>query len=119
MLWQRVISSKRLSLMDAESGAALVEFTLFAPILLAIAVYTMDFGLLFFTKVEVQNAAQAGAQYAIVANDSNSTNISNAVTRATNFTAVRAHLMAVLGLSSIDRGNVLLGQLRNVQHRDL
>jgi Flp pilus assembly protein TadG len=72
------------------SGAAMVEFTIFAPMLLAMAVYTMDYGLLAFSKMEVQNAAQAGAQYATVNNSYDSTAISTAVTSATNFTAVTA-----------------------------
>ena len=73
---------------DGISGGALVEFTVFAPMLLAIAIYTMDFGLLTYSKMEVQNAAQAGAQYAIVNNGYDSTAISSAVTNATKFTAV-------------------------------
>lgn len=73
---------------DGTSGAALVEFTIFAPMLLAIAIYTMDFGLLVFSKMEVQNAAQAGAQYAIANNGYDSIAISSAVTNATKFTAI-------------------------------
>jgi Flp pilus assembly protein TadG len=72
------------------SGAALVEFTIFAPMLLAMAIYTMDYGLLTFNMMEVQNAAQAGAQYAVVNNSYDSTAISTAVTGATKFTAVTA-----------------------------
>jgi Flp pilus assembly protein TadG len=77
--------------MTGESGAALVEFTVFAPMLVAIAVYTMDFGLLHYAKMEVQNAAQAGAEYAIVNNGYDPLNIApilSAVTGATKFTAV-------------------------------
>jgi Flp pilus assembly protein TadG len=73
---------------DGISGGAMVEFTVFAPILLTMAIYTMDFGLLMFSKMEVQNAAQAGAQYAIANNGYDSTAISSAVTNATKFTAV-------------------------------
>src|SRR6266481_1940161 len=73
---------------DGISGGALVEFTVFMPMLLAMAIYTMDFGLLTYSKMEVQNAAQAGAQYAIVNNGYDSTAISSAVTNATKFTAV-------------------------------
>ena len=73
---------------DGTSGAAMVEFTIFAPMLLAMAIYTMDYGLLVFNKMEVQNAAQAGAQYAIVNNGYDSPAISTAVTNATKFTAV-------------------------------
>jgi Flp pilus assembly protein TadG len=72
------------------SGAAMVEFTIFGPMLLAMAVYTMDYGLLRFKQMEVQNAAQAGAQYAVVNNGYDSAAVSTAVTGATNFTAVTA-----------------------------
>ena len=47
-------------------GAALVEFTLFASILLVMAIYAMDFGLYFSKWMAVQNAAQAGGQYVMV-----------------------------------------------------
>jgi Flp pilus assembly protein TadG len=50
---------------DGIAGAALVEFTIFLPILLVMSIYTMDFGLYFYYKMQVQNAAQAGVQYAI------------------------------------------------------
>jgi Flp pilus assembly protein TadG len=73
---------------DGISGAAMVEFTIFAPMLLTIAIYTMDFGLLIFSKMEVQNAAQAGIQYAIMTNGYDSAAISTAVTSATKFTAI-------------------------------
>ena len=49
---------------DGISGAALVEFTLFAPLLVITSIYTMDFGLYYFKQME--NAAQASAQYAVV-----------------------------------------------------
>jgi Flp pilus assembly protein TadG len=51
---------------DGISGAALVEITIFAPMLLVSSIYIMDYGLYFFKQMEVQNAAQASAQYAIV-----------------------------------------------------
>jgi Flp pilus assembly protein TadG len=70
------------------SGAALVEFTVFAPMLLAVAIYTMDFGLLFFNKMEVQNAAQAGSHYAIVNSGYDAAKISSAMTKATKFTTI-------------------------------
>jgi Flp pilus assembly protein TadG len=52
-------------LMSGEEGAALVEATIIAPILVAMGVYLADFGLLFYNKMEMQNAAQAGAQWAM------------------------------------------------------
>lgn len=73
---------------DGTSGAALVEFAIFCPILIALAIPTMDLGLLIFNKMEVHYAAQAGAQYAIGKVSYDATAISTAVTNATRFTAV-------------------------------
>jgi Flp pilus assembly protein TadG len=70
------------------SGSALVEFAVLAPLLVTLAVYTVDFGLLAFSKMEVQNAAQAGAQYAIGKAGYDSTAIASAVTAASRFTTI-------------------------------
>src|SRR4051812_22720068 len=51
---------------DGTSGSALVEFTIFAPVLVVASIYTADFGLYYLYQARVQNAAQAGAQYAIL-----------------------------------------------------
>jgi Flp pilus assembly protein TadG len=71
------------------AGAALIEFTIFAPLLVIMSIYTMDFGLLFFKKMDVQNAAQAGVDWA-VANRGiyDPSAISSAVTHATNYSAI-------------------------------
>ena len=50
---------------DGTAGAVLVEATIFVPILVVMSVYVMDFGLTFYNKIEMQNAAQAGAQWAV------------------------------------------------------
>ena len=50
---------------EGTEGAALVEATIFVPILVAMCVYTADFGLIFYNEMEVQNIAQAGAQWAM------------------------------------------------------
>ena len=50
---------------EGTAGAVLVEATIIVPILVVMSVYAIDFGLLFYNKMEVQNAAQAGAQWAI------------------------------------------------------
>ena len=47
-----------------QKGAALVEFALVAPFLVALAIGGFDFGLVFFQKQKVASAAHAGAQYA-------------------------------------------------------
>jgi hypothetical protein len=50
---------------DGTSGSALIEFTIFAPVIVVAGIYSADFGLYYFHQARVQNAAQAGAQYAI------------------------------------------------------
>src|ERR1051326_8280936 len=73
---------------NGTSGAASVEMTLLVPLLLILAIYGMDFGLVSFIQMEVQHAAQAGAQYAIGQVSYDSSKISTAVTSATRLTAV-------------------------------
>jgi Flp pilus assembly protein TadG len=74
---------------DGIAGAALVEFTVVAPLLVVMSIYTMDFGLYLWSQMEVQNAAQVGVDWAIANHVFNSTDISNAVSSNTahyNFT---------------------------------
>jgi Flp pilus assembly protein TadG len=54
------------SLAGNTEGAALIEITLFMPILAFMAVAIIDFGLYFSYSIQVKNAAQAGAQSAII-----------------------------------------------------
>jgi Flp pilus assembly protein TadG len=53
------------SLANDTSGAVLMEITLFMPILVLMAVAIINFGLYFLYAIQVENAAQAGAQWAI------------------------------------------------------
>jgi|ERR1700722_18624458 Flp pilus assembly protein TadG len=53
------------SLARDTAGAALVEITLFMPILVLMAVAIINFALYFSYSIQVENAAQAGAQWAI------------------------------------------------------
>src|SRR4051812_3421382 len=69
------------------AGAAFVEFTLFAPMLVIASIYTMDFGLAFYYKMELQNVAQAGAQWAITNRVYNSSDIQTAGQNATKLPA--------------------------------
>ena len=73
---------------EGEVGAALLEFTLLGPLLIVAAIYVMDFGLIFFTKMEVRDAAMAGAQYAIITNGYDPSAITSAAQKATKFTAI-------------------------------
>jgi Flp pilus assembly protein TadG len=72
------------------SGSALVEFALLGPVLIALAIFAMDFGLYVFSKMQVQEAAQAGAQYVIGQGTYNAGAISTAVTNASRYTSITA-----------------------------
>ena len=71
-----------------EAGSALVEFTLVAPMLVAMSIYTMDFGLFYYREMQVQNAAQAGVDWAIANHIYNNAAVNTAVTNATNYTNI-------------------------------
>ena len=47
-------------------GQALVEFALVVPVLMLILLITVDFGRLFFTYIQINNAAREGAAYGSV-----------------------------------------------------
>jgi Flp pilus assembly protein TadG len=70
-------------------GVAAVELALIVPLLLLMGLALFDFGEAIYTKTEVQNAAQAGAQYA-VAHGFDANSVSAAVQAATNFASVSA-----------------------------
>jgi Flp pilus assembly protein TadG len=68
-------------------GVAAVEFSIVAPLLIAMLIGTIDYGTGFYRKMQVQNAAHAGAEYALL-NGFDSSAITNAVLNATNFSGV-------------------------------
>ncbi|WP_210317526.1 MULTISPECIES: TadE/TadG family type IV pilus assembly protein [unclassified Bradyrhizobium] len=70
-------------------GAAAIEFAIMIPLLSLMVVSVSDIGLAVYRKMQVEGAAQAGAQYAI-ARGFDVGSISNAVTNATNSTAIIA-----------------------------
>ena len=72
---------------DGTAGAALVEATIIVPILVVMSIYVMDFGLLFYSKMEMQNAAQAGAQWAVANRTYNCSDIQVAAQYATKLPA--------------------------------
>jgi Flp pilus assembly protein TadG len=73
---------------DGIAGAALIEFTLVAPLLVVMSIYTMDFGFFFYRQMQVQNAAQAGVGWVMANHIYNNAGISAAVTNATNYTDI-------------------------------
>src|SRR6185312_12645479 len=72
-----------------DSGVAAIEFAVLGAVLCLIVVAIGDLGMGFYSYMQVQNSAQAGAQYAAV-HGFNSANISNAVTNATSTTGITA-----------------------------
>lgn len=65
------------------SGLSGIEFAIIAPLLALMFIVTVDIGVGFYTKMEVEAAVQAGAEYAAL-NGFNSSNITSAVSNATN-----------------------------------
>jgi len=85
----RTRKQRRLGRLRRPAGAATavtsVEFALAVPILLALLMPVADLGLAYSQQIQVQQAAQAGAQYASLHpwNSTSVTSITNAVTAAT------------------------------------
>jgi Flp pilus assembly protein TadG len=65
------------------SGVAAIEFGIVVPILVLMVIAAVDIGMGFYRKMQVEDAAQAGAQWAIK-NGFDANAITNAVTSATS-----------------------------------
>jgi len=65
------------------SGAAAVEFALLAPTLIAVLLPMVDLGIGAYKRMRVQDAAEAGAQYALV-HGYNTSSITSAAQNATS-----------------------------------
>lgn len=70
-------------------GVSSVEFALAVPLLVTILSLLVDFGMGFYQKMQVEDSAQAGAQYALL-HGWNSDSIQSAVTSATTLSGVSA-----------------------------
>jgi len=78
----------------SEQGSALVELALCLPLLVLILVGTVDFARVFYTAIELQNGARAGAQYGAsnTARSSDTAGMqSNATSAATDIVADPIH----------------------------
>jgi Flp pilus assembly protein TadG len=81
---------RRLKLLEGDrSGVSTVEFALATPFLIAVLTLLVDFGMGFYEKMQVEIAAQAGTQYALV-HGWDSDAIQNAVTSATTVSGLAA-----------------------------
>ena len=73
----------------ARDGLGAVEMGFIAPVLLLLLLGILDFGMAFWQQMEIGNAADAGAQWAMT-NTFDVTKITNIATHATNLSAVQA-----------------------------
>jgi Flp pilus assembly protein TadG len=83
------LPSPLVRLLRQPSGNAAIEFALIAPFLMAVLIGVVDLGTALYKRMEVVNAAHAGAQYAVV-KGWDSTAIQNAVTAATSLASISA-----------------------------
>jgi len=74
---------------DGVRGTAAIEFAILATILIMLMICTVDIGMGFYRKMQVQNAAQVGAQYAMLHGFSTSS-IGAAVAAATSYPNISA-----------------------------
>ena len=72
-----------------EKGTAAIEFGIVATILCSLLLGVIDFGMGYWEKIQVGNAARAGGEYAI-ANGWNQSGITTAVTKATGLNSITA-----------------------------
>ncbi len=88
----RHVASTLSGLTRAKGGTAAVEFALAVPVLLGLLVPVVDLGIAFSQQIQVQQAAQAGAQYAAGHpwNTNSSTKIADAVTAASTQPGIAA-----------------------------
>ena len=74
---------------DGRSGIAAIEFAIVSPMLVLLFICTADLSLGIYRKMQVQNAAQSGAAYAMLYGFAQ-TSISSAVANATGYSSVAA-----------------------------
>lgn len=85
----RILGRDFIRAVNDTAGAAAVEFGFMIPIFGLMVISVTDIGLSVYRKMQVEQAAQVGAQYAVVHGFDTSA-ISTAVTSASNATAVIA-----------------------------
>jgi Flp pilus assembly protein TadG len=59
------LSSRSLRILSDNKGVAAIEFGVLMPVLVLMAVAAIDLGMGFYRKMQVEYAAQAGAQWAV------------------------------------------------------
>jgi len=76
------VRTRLAALLGASDGSVAIEFSIAAPVLAIMFVPMIDIGMAVYQQMQVQDAAQAGAQFAM-AHGWNSSSIQSAVTNAT------------------------------------
>jgi Flp pilus assembly protein TadG len=101
---------------DCVAGVAAIEFAIVGPVLVIALICTADLGIGIYRKMQVENAAQAGAEYAVV-HGFGTSSISNAVTQATSFSGISSSpapfqscgCASNTGITSADCGSTCTG----------
>ena len=88
-------SLRRFGLWQATDGVSSIEFAIVGSFLMFLLLGTLDFGMVFFQEMQIANAAQAGADYAM-AHAYNATNVTSAAQGATNLTGVTVNPSTML-----------------------
>src|SRR5947207_9317395 len=70
---------------DGIAGAAAAEFVIIAPLMVLMFAGLLDLGLLAFSQMQVQHAAQVGAQYVMYNGYPSASAVQTAVESATSF----------------------------------
>lgn len=86
--WGSVRSLLR-AMSDDRCGVAAIEFAVMAPTLVMMTICTVDLGMGIYRNMQVQNAAQAGAQYAMT-HGFDASLISSIVSSATGLPGISA-----------------------------
>ena len=73
-----------------EGGAVAIEFSVVLPLMILLLICGTDLGMGIYRNMQVQHAAQAGAQYAVVNSKFNSNAIAGIVQNATSFSNITA-----------------------------
>jgi len=83
----------------AKDGLGAIEFAFIAPVLLALLLGVLDFGMAFWQKIEIANAADAGAQWGM-SNTYDATSIRSVATSATSLTGLTVSPRNVCGCAT-------------------
>jgi len=88
MHWNSLVSQIR-TLREDAAGVASIELAVMAPALVMMTICTVDLGMGIYRNMQVQNAAQAGAQYAMV-HIFDANQIAGVVSNATGLSGISA-----------------------------